>query len=77
MGEFVDIHSHVLPAVDDGSPSIEVSLEMLRRASEENIGALVLTPHMKAGDGPEVVCSCAGSGSARGTAFGLRNSLSF
>ncbi|MFT5088514.1 MAG: protein-tyrosine phosphatase [Candidatus Latescibacterota bacterium] len=54
MGEFVDIHSHVLPAVDDGSPSIEVSLEMLRRASEENIGALVLTPHMKAGDGPEV-----------------------
>lgn len=54
MGEFVDIHSHVLPAVDDGSPSIEISLEMLRRASGERIGALVLTPHMKAGDGPEV-----------------------
>lgn len=54
VGEFADIHSHVLPAVDDGSPSIEISLQMLRRAVDEKIGALVLTPHMKAGDGPEV-----------------------
>lgn len=54
MGEFVDIHSHVLPAVDDGSPSIEVSLDMLRRALAEGISALVLTPHIKANDGRAV-----------------------
>ncbi len=57
MGEFADIHSHVLPAVDDGSPSMEVSLGMLRRALVEGIGALVLTPHIKANDGREVAAA--------------------
>jgi protein-tyrosine phosphatase len=54
VGQYVDIHSHVLPAVDDGSPSMEISLEMLLRALAEGIDTLVLTPHMKAGDDAEV-----------------------
>jgi protein-tyrosine phosphatase len=41
----VDIHSHVLWGMDDGSPTIEVSLEMLRMASEAGTTDIVATPH--------------------------------
>jgi protein-tyrosine phosphatase len=41
----VDIHSHVLWGMDDGSPSEEVSLEMLRLASEAGTTDIVATPH--------------------------------
>ncbi|HPQ61951.1 MAG TPA: hypothetical protein PLH02_03675, partial [Bacillota bacterium] len=30
----IDIHSHVLPFVDDGSDNMEMSLAMIREASE-------------------------------------------
>ena len=32
MADFVDIHSHALPGVDDGAPSFEVALAMLEVA---------------------------------------------
>jgi protein-tyrosine phosphatase len=41
----VDIHSHVLWGMDDGSPTIEVSLEMLRMAAETGTTDIVATPH--------------------------------
>jgi protein-tyrosine phosphatase len=41
----VDIHSHVLWGMDDGSPTIEVSLEMLRMAAEAGTTDIVATPH--------------------------------
>ena len=41
----IDIHSHILPGVDDGSPSIDVSLEMLRMAAENGTTDIVATPH--------------------------------
>ncbi len=41
----VDIHSHVLWGVDDGAPTIEVSLEMLRLAAEAGTTDIVCTPH--------------------------------
>ena len=53
MAGYVDIHSHVLPGVDDGSPSIEVSLAMLEVAIGQGVGAMVLTPHLSPFDGPE------------------------
>lgn len=46
MVSMVDLHSHVLPAVDDGAESIETSLEMLRRGAAEGIGIAVLTSHL-------------------------------
>ena len=44
----IDIHSHLLPAVDDGSPSIEVSVAVLMRLAEQGVERLVCTPHLKA-----------------------------
>lgn len=41
----VDIHSHILPFVDDGSNSVQKSIEMLRIAEASSTEAVVLTPH--------------------------------
>ena len=44
----IDIHTHILPCIDDGSPSVEVSIEMLRSLSEQGVKKVVLTPHFYA-----------------------------
>ena len=41
----IDIHSHVLPMVDDGSSCKENSLEMLRECVSQGITDIFLTPH--------------------------------
>lgn len=41
----IDIHSHILPAVDDGSKSEEESLLMLKTAIQDGIRMIVATPH--------------------------------
>ncbi len=41
----IDIHSHVLYEMDDGSPDIEVSLEMLRVAGRHGTTDIVASPH--------------------------------
>ena len=41
----IDIHCHILPAVDDGSTSWEMTLEMCRLAQKDGIGQIVATPH--------------------------------
>ena len=45
MRDIVDFHSHVLPGMDDGSKSVEMSLEMLRREAEQGIRQVIATPH--------------------------------
>lgn len=40
-----DFHSHILPDIDDGSPDVKTSLEMLAREAEQNIRRVVATPH--------------------------------
>lgn len=42
----VDIHSHVLPGVDDGAKNIQESILMCRRAFDLGIKTIVATPHM-------------------------------
>jgi protein-tyrosine phosphatase len=44
----IDIHSHLLPGVDDGSPSVEVSRPVLERFVAEGVECLVCTPHLLA-----------------------------
>ena len=42
---FVDIHCHLLPGIDDGATSWDVSLEMARMAVAGGIGTVIVTPH--------------------------------
>ena len=41
----IDIHSHILPGLDDGSQSWEMTLEMCRLAIRDGITHIVATPH--------------------------------
>ena len=41
----IDLHSHVLPGVDDGAQNLEDSLEMIRKAISQGITHLMCTPH--------------------------------
>jgi protein-tyrosine phosphatase len=44
----IDVHSHLLPGVDDGSKSVEMSLPVLERFAADGVEVLVLTPHLNA-----------------------------
>ncbi|MEO8820574.1 MAG: CpsB/CapC family capsule biosynthesis tyrosine phosphatase [Ginsengibacter sp.] len=41
-----DIHSHLLPGIDDGSPDIDTSLELLKSLSDAGIKKFICTPHV-------------------------------
>lgn len=47
MKGFTDIHTHLLPGVDDGSPDIARSLRLLRMAWENGTRTVILTPHYR------------------------------
>ena len=38
-----DFHSHILPEIDDGSRSLEMSVSMLRMEAEQGIGKISKT----------------------------------
>ena len=46
----IDIHNHMLPAVDDGAKTPEISLSMLQEAISQGVEHLVLTPHLYEAD---------------------------
>lgn len=41
----VDFHSHILPGIDDGSRSVEMSVAMLEEMARQGIDCVVATPH--------------------------------
>ena len=41
----IELHCHVLPKMDDGSDSVEMSLEMLRREAEQGVVTVCATSH--------------------------------
>jgi protein-tyrosine phosphatase len=45
VGQMIDIHSHILPGLDDGSKSWEMTLAMCRQATQDGITQMVATPH--------------------------------
>lgn len=47
MESYIDIHSHILPGLDDGAKNFEMSLRMLHQAAAEHIEDIILTPHYK------------------------------
>lgn len=44
----VDFHSHILPNIDDGSSSCEMSIELLCMEAQQGITHVVATPHFYA-----------------------------
>lgn len=42
----VDMHSHLLPGIDDGAKTIEESLSMIKRFIELGYKRLIMTPHV-------------------------------
>jgi len=46
---FVDLHSHVLPGLDDGPASMEETAKMLEVARKDGISIIVATPHYTEG----------------------------
>lgn len=44
----IDIHSHILPGIDDGAQSLKESLALLQLAADGGVTTQVLTPHIQA-----------------------------
>lgn len=45
----IDLHCHLLPSIDDGSKSLQESLQMAAYAVEQGICHAVMTPHIQPG----------------------------
>jgi protein-tyrosine phosphatase len=45
-GSVIDIHSHVLPGIDDGPATIEESIALARAVAHSGVRTLVATPHV-------------------------------
>ena len=45
MKRIIDIHSHIIPFVDDGSGSMQETMEMLKAYEDQNVEAVICTPH--------------------------------
>ena len=41
----IDIHNHLLPFIDDGSPTLDDSLDMAEIAAASGVDTVILTPH--------------------------------
>lgn len=43
---FVDIHSHILPGIDDGAKNIQDAIALLKRMRKYGVQHFILTPHI-------------------------------
>ena len=43
--EIIDIHTHVLPGIDDGAENWDMSMEMLKIAWDSGVRRVIATPH--------------------------------
>lgn len=45
----IDIHTHILPGIDDGSKDVDYSIKMLKIAEDNGIKKIIATPHFYRG----------------------------
>lgn len=48
MTDILDVHSHILPKLDDGASTGKMSVEMLRAAAQQGVKRVIATPHYSA-----------------------------
>lgn len=51
----IDLHSHILPGLDDGAQDMQEALKMAAMAAESGVSAIAVTPHCVHGDAGEVL----------------------
>ena len=44
--KMIDIHTHILPGVDDGATTLDESIRMIQQAVESGISVICATPHI-------------------------------
>jgi protein-tyrosine phosphatase len=58
----IDVHSHIIPGIDDGAKDLETALSMLKMAAADGITEIVATPHVIEGEWlpkwEKIVSSC-------------------
>lgn len=45
MEQYIDIHSHILPGVDDGAEDMDMTMEMVDAAYQQGVRTMIATPH--------------------------------
>ena len=70
----IDLHTHVLPGIDDGPADLQGSLDVLAAAAEEGTVTLAATPHVRP-DHPDVVPAELGERTAELAAAAAREGL--
>lgn len=55
MIDLIDIHAHILPGIDDGAATVEISLEMLKESKRQGVKKIVATSHCYAKTDKDVV----------------------
>lgn len=45
----IDIHSHILPGIDDGARNVEESMDLIRQAYSNGVTDIIVTPHYMTG----------------------------
>ena len=45
----IDLHSHLLPGIDDGAPDLATALQLAKVALADGITHMVCTPHIHPG----------------------------
>lgn len=45
IGNYIDIHSHILPGVDDGAENMDMSMAMVDMAYNQGVRLMIATPH--------------------------------
>jgi protein-tyrosine phosphatase len=56
----IDLHTHLLPGVDDGSHTVEQSVEVLERFAAQGVKAVCCTPHLRASETADPPCDLLG-----------------
>ncbi|CAH8286087.1 protein-tyrosine phosphatase [Mariniflexile fucanivorans] len=46
LEDFVDIHNHILPGIDDGSKNINKSIDLIKKLKELGVKQFIATPHI-------------------------------